>query len=131
MEIPRRCIRIAVARTTRPATASTEPTAAGAVYPKPAAITAPPMAAPRALARLKAAWLSEAAKVCASSATSIRRVYRPGMTDEPEAPIRKIRINAVTPLWAAATNTARNTAIADSPKKTPRSMNRSASQPPA
>src|SRR5690625_3290883 len=43
-----------------PANAKTTPARAGAEYPKPAAITAPPMIAPAALAVFSAAWLRAA-----------------------------------------------------------------------
>src|SRR5690625_5145518 len=63
-----------------PANAKTTPARAGAEYPKPAAITAPPMIAPAALAVFSAAWLRAAAKVWASWATSSKRSTKPGPT---------------------------------------------------
>ena len=48
-------------------------------------MTAPPNAAPDALAMLSAAWLSAAASVCARPATSMRRICSDGMSVDPEA----------------------------------------------
>ena len=44
----------------------------------PAAMATPPSQAPSALAMLKAEWLSAAASVCASPATSIKRICKAG-----------------------------------------------------
>ena len=54
--------RVRHAATARPRTARTAPASAGDVTPKPAARARPPIQAPPALARLKAAWLAEEAR---------------------------------------------------------------------
>src|SRR5690625_803727 len=69
-----------------PANAKTTPARAGAEYPKPAAITAPPMIAPAALAVFSAAWLRAAARVWASWATSIKRTCKAGARQVPKNP---------------------------------------------
>ncbi len=85
-----------------PATLSTRPTQPVDVQPSPAAMATPPSQAPSALATLKAEWLSAAARVWASPATSIRRICSAGPMAT-MVPSRKVASAAVATWWAAKT----------------------------
>jgi hypothetical protein len=93
-------------------------------------MTTPPIHAPNAFAMLSAAWLSEAARVCASAATSISRVCSPGTIDAPAAPTKNTSSSAVYGLWEAVTKIPSSTPSAVIEANRPGISALSASLPP-
>lgn len=94
-------------------------------------MTKPPSHAPPALAMLRAEWFSAAANVCASSATSMRRVWSAGTKDVPETPTAKTKANAAQGFLDTAAKMSSIAATSTSPTAMARTTLRSAIQPPS
>src|SRR6187402_1278057 len=114
---------------TMPPQARMAPVQPVASSPKPSATTTPPAHAPRAFAILKAEWLSAAATVWASPATSIRRVCTAGTTAMP-SPIAKRLSVAVHSLADEYANAASAAAFQISMPKMVQRRDLSARTPP-
>src|SRR6267142_1956864 len=113
-----------------PPAARIAPTQSGEVQPRPAPIARPPRKAPAALARLNAEWFAAAARVGASRAFSMMRVWMIGTHAMPVAPIRNIVTAAASWLCAVTTKSARTS---PRPPTAPYRLGmraRSASRPP-
>ncbi|EWS52412.1 hypothetical protein X551_04804 [Methylibium sp. T29] len=89
----------------------------------------PPSQAPSALAMLKAEWFSAAASVCASPATSIRRICSAGASAT-TVPTRNTLAAALTGWWAVNTKEPSTSALHSSRPATVRISARSASREP-